>query len=75
MENCTDDDKINLATDFTELHCLLRKYSFQANSWQGICFKPISNRFIFSIGIETTWEYSKELEELLQPIQENEHRI
>lgn len=56
------------ATKQLMVHCEKRKYTCKANSWIGLCFSPLRQRFRFSILLEHPWEHSIEMDKLVSDL-------
>lgn len=74
--HCNEDNSES-ATKKLLIHCEKRKYTCKANTWVGLCFSPLKRRFRFSIFLDSPWENSAEMDELVGDLPEisKEHEV
>jgi hypothetical protein len=57
-------DPISIAGPRLEVHCKVRKYSQQAQSWFGICLSPSDSSLRFGLNLDFTWQQDNQMDDL-----------
>ncbi len=63
-----NDDPIKIAAPRLESHCRRRKYSFNAETWFGICINHDASQLKFGVTLDYTWKQSDEMDEIVKDL-------
>jgi hypothetical protein len=59
-----NDDPTEVAGPRLERHCHARKYTQRAQTWFGVCIRPMDQTLRFGLNLDFAWEQSDEMEAL-----------
>lgn len=61
-----NNDPLKVAAPRLENHCRRRKYSFNAETWFGICISHDASKLKFGVTLDYAWEQSDEMDKIVK---------